>query len=127
MDLVQKFKHEQNELPNCILIDEGNFLTKKHVIQLADIVDFLNVPVIVYGLKNDFRNELFEGSKYLLIYADKIEEIKTICPYCDKKATMVLRFKNGIPVFEGKQIEIGGNDKYVSVCRKCYRSIIEEI
>lgn len=117
-NIVKKY-----ELIDCVLIDEGNFLTKNHIISLTDIVDILNIPVIVYGLKNDFKNELFEGSKYLLIYADKIEEIKTVCFYCNKKATMIVKFVNNIPIYDGNQIEIGGNDKYRSVCRKCYKEI----
>ena len=72
------------------------------------------------GLKNDFRNELFEGSKYLLLLADKIEEIKTICWYCSKKATMVIRTIDGKPVYEGEQLQIGGNETYIPVCRKHY-------
>lgn len=106
--------------PHCILVDEGQFLTRAQVIALTRIVDELNIPVIVYGLKNDYRNQLFSGSEALLLLADKIEEVKTVCWYCEKKATMLLKFKDGQPVNEGPQIEIGGNDKYVSVCRKCY-------
>lgn len=75
---------------------------------------------MAFGLKNDFRNELFEGSKYLLLLADKIDEIKTICQFCSKKATMVLRTTNGKPIYEGKQIQIGGNETYIPVCRKHY-------
>lgn len=107
--------------PNCVLLDESQFLEKEHVFQLAKIVDELNIPVIAYGLKNDFRNELFEGSKYLLLYADKLEEMKTICWFCAKKATMVLRVDDkGKPVYTGEQIMIGGNDHYYPVCRKCH-------
>lgn len=106
--------------PYCILIDEAQFLEKHHVKQLAQIVDQLGIPVMAFGLKNDFRNELFEGSKYLLLYADKIEELKTICWFCHKKATMNLRVLNGKPVYEGEQIQIGGNEAYFPVCRKHY-------
>ncbi|WP_163655054.1 thymidine kinase [Listeria sp. PSOL-1] len=107
--------------PYCVLIDESQFLQKEHIFQLAKIVDELKIPVIAYGLKNDFRNELFEGSKYLLLYADKIEEMKTICWFCAKKATMVLRVDNeGKPVYAGEQILIGGNDNYYPVCRRCH-------
>lgn len=109
-----------NPLPYCVLIDESQFLSKQNVYELARVVDELEVPVMAFGLKNDFQNELFEGSKYLLILADKIEEIKTICQYCSKKATMVLRTDNGKPVYEGAQIQIGGNETYISVCRKHY-------
>ncbi|MBE6038044.1 MAG: thymidine kinase [Anaerofustis stercorihominis] len=106
----------------CILIDEGQFLTRKQVQELTQIVDYMDIPVIVYGLKNDFSNNLFEGSEALLIYADKIEEIKTICWFCNKKATMVLRVVDGKPVYVGEQIMIGGNDSYIPVCRRCYGS-----
>ena len=108
------------EKPYCVLIDEAQFLSRHHVYDLARVVDELNVPVIAFGLKNDFRNELFEGSKYLLLLADKIDEIKTICQFCSKKATMVLRTTNGKPVYEGEQIQIGGNETYIPVCRKHY-------
>lgn len=106
----------------CVLIDEAQFLTKEHILQLARVVDELNIPVMAFGLKNDFTNELFEGSRYLLLYADKIEEIKTICWFCDKKASMNLRFVQGKPVYEGEQIQIGGNESYLPVCRKCYHN-----
>lgn len=108
------------EKPYCVLIDESQFLTKQHVYDFARVVDDLHVPVMAFGLKNDFRNELFEGSKYLLLLADKIDEIKTICQYCSKKATMVLRTVHGKPVYEGEQIQIGGNETYIPVCRKHY-------
>jgi thymidine kinase len=116
------FERVQELDPNasCVLIDEAQFLTKKHVFQLAEIVDELNIPVIAFGLKNDFQNHLFEGSEYLLLYADKIEEMKTICWFCGKKATMNLRFHDGKPVYEGEQIQMGGNESYYPVCRKHY-------
>ena len=105
----------------CILVDEVQFLQKEHVIQLTRIVDELGIPVMGFGLKNDFQNELFEGSRYILIYADKIEEMKTICWFCHKKATMNLRVDaNKKPVYTGDQIQIGGNDTYYPVCRKCH-------
>ncbi|HJE27357.1 thymidine kinase [Limosilactobacillus pontis] len=104
----------------CVLIDEAQFLKKYHVLQLIKIVDELNIPVMTFGLKNDFKNELFEGSKYLLIYADKIEEMKTICWFCPHKATMNLRIHDGKPVYEGEQVQIGGNESYYPVCRKHY-------
>ncbi|GAA3610714.1 thymidine kinase [Secundilactobacillus similis] len=109
-----------NPKANCVLIDEAQFLTKEHVFQLAQIVDELKIPVMAFGLKNDFRNELFEGSKYLLLYADKLEEMKTICWFCAKKATMNLRFHDNQPVYEGEQVQIGGNEAYYPVCRKHY-------
>ncbi|MBF8969449.1 MULTISPECIES: thymidine kinase [unclassified Streptococcus] len=112
-------EQKQEEL-YCVLIDEAQFLKRHHVFALARVVDELDIPVMAFGLKNDFRNELFEGSKYLLLFADKIEEIKTICHYCSKKATMVLRMQDGSPMYDGEQIQIGGNETYVSVCRKHY-------
>ena len=104
---------------DCVLVDEAQFLKKHHVQELVEIVDSFECPVMCYGLKNDFRNELFEGSQYLLVYADKIEEIKTIC-WCGRKATMVARISDGRIVRTGDQIVIGGNDMYVSLCRKHY-------
>ena len=104
---------------DCVLVDECQFLRKHHVQELAEIVDTFEVPVMAYGLKNDFRNELFEGSYYFLVYADKIEEIKTIC-WCGRKATMVARIKDGKIIKQGEQIMLGGNDLYVSLCRKHY-------
>lgn len=108
------------EKPYCVLVDECQFLTRANVYDLARVVDELDVPVMAFGLKNDFKNDLFEGSQYLLLLADKIEEIKTICQYCSKKATMVLRIKDGKPVYEGEQVQIGGHESYISVCRKHY-------
>lgn len=119
-NILDIFLRENEKHPiDCVLVDEGQFLKKHHVEELVEIVDSLNVPVMVYGLKNDFRNELFEGSYYLLVYADKIEEIKTIC-WCGRKATMVARIEDGKLVKEGEQILVGGNNMYVSLCRKHY-------
>ncbi|WEK55513.1 MAG: thymidine kinase [Candidatus Cohnella colombiensis] len=106
----------------CVLIDEAQFLTKQQVLQLTQVVDELDIPVMAFGLKNDFQNHLFEGSYNLLIQADKIEEIKTICWYCARKATMVIRFRDDVPVNEGQQIQIGGNEDYKPVCRRCYNA-----
>ncbi|RXT08696.1 thymidine kinase [Ammoniphilus sp. CFH 90114] len=110
----------QQELPHCVLVDEGQFLSAAHVVQLTHIVDKLNIPVIVYGLLKDFKNQLFEGSRAILCEADKIEEIKTVCVYCNKKATHILKYKEGQPVYSGETIEIGGEETYSSVCRKHY-------
>ena len=104
----------------CVLIDEAQFIHKHHIFEAARVVDELHIPVMAFGLKNDFRNELFEGSKYLLLYADKIEEMKTICWFCAKKAIMNLRIHDGQPVYEGKQVLIGGNESYYPVCRHHY-------
>ena len=112
-------KENERQHIDCVLVDECQFLKKHHVQELVEIVDSCNTPVICYGLKNDFRNELFEGSYYMLVYADKIEEIKTIC-WCGRKATMVARVVDGKIVKSGDQIVVGGNDLYVSLCRKHY-------
>ncbi len=111
---------QTNPNASCVLIDEAQFLEKHHVLEAAQVVDELHIPVMTFGLKNDFRNELFEGSKYLLLYADKIEEIKTVCWFCHRKAIMNLRINNGRPVYEGDQIQIGGNESYYPVCREHY-------
>ncbi|MCP8967942.1 thymidine kinase [Ectobacillus ponti] len=109
--------------PYCVLIDEVQFVSEQHVKQLAQIVDELDIPVMGFGLKNDFQNQLFEGSKYMLLYADKIEEMKTICWFCAKKAVMNLRVDGqGRPVYTGEQIQIGGNDTYYPVCRKHHKN-----
>lgn len=104
---------------DCVLVDEAQFLKRHHVEELVEVVDSFDCPVICYGLKNDFSNQLFEGSYYLLVYADKIEEIKTIC-WCGRKATMVARVVDGRVVRTGDQIMIGGEEMYVSLCRKHY-------
>lgn len=104
----------------CILIDEAQFLTVDQVKQAATVVDELEIPVMAFGLKNDSQNHLFAGSEALLIYADKIEEMKTICWFCRKKATMNLRITNGQADYGGEQIQIGGNESYYPVCRKHY-------
>jgi thymidine kinase len=105
----------------CILVDEAQFLKKIQVEQLCEITDKLNIPVLAYGIRTDFRAEPFEGSLYLLAWADILIEIKTIC-HCGKKATMNLRISDqGNPVRSGKQIEIGGNERYVATCRKHFK------
>jgi thymidine kinase len=100
----------------CIIIDEAQFLTKEQVQQLTQIVDEYNIPVICYGLRTDFQGNLFEGSQWLLAWADSIEEMKTIC-WCGKKAIMNARIKDGKAIKVGDQIELGANDKYISLCR----------
>src|SRR5699024_2368011 len=88
------------------------------------LVGNYGINVMSYGLRNDSFNELFEGSKYLLIYADNIKEVKTVCWYCNKKAIMNLRFnERGEPAYSGEQADIGGNEKYLPVCRKCYHAV----
>lgn len=110
---------------SCILIDEAQFLTKEQVWQLTDIVDYLGINVIVYGLRSDYLGEPFEGSIYLMTLADKIEELKTICEFGDK-ASINMRLLNGEPVFEGEQVQIGGNESYLPVCRKHFKKLKKE-
>jgi len=117
---VSKALKNNNNI-KCVLLDEAQFLTKDQVLQLAYITDDFHLPVLTYGLRTDFKGEPFEGSKYLLALADNLIEIKTIC-HCGKKAIMNLRVDaNGDAVNEGAQVEIGGNERYVAVCRKHYR------
>ena len=112
--------HEAKRV-HCVLVDEAQFLSKEQVRGLTDVADFLDIPVLCYGLRTDFRGELFEGSHYLLAWADDIKEIKTMCP-SGRKATMVLRVnQDGAVVREGAQIEIGGNERYVSVSRRFFK------
>lgn len=101
---------------NCVIIDEAQFLTKQQVYHLTRLVDNDRIPVICYGLRADFRGELFEGSQYLLAWADTIEEVKTIC-WCGKKAIMNARYQGNKILKEGEQVEVGGNDRYISLCR----------
>ncbi|MDH3588970.1 MAG: thymidine kinase [Gammaproteobacteria bacterium] len=106
---------------DCLLIDEAQFLSKKQVFQLGDVTDELDIPVLAYGLRTDFQGEPFEGSKYLLAWADNLKEIKAICD-CGSKATMVIRLDEaGNTICDGSQIEIGGNDRYLSLCRRHFR------
>jgi len=104
----------------AVLIDEAQFMTPEQVLQLTHVVDDLNIPVLAFGLKNDAFNHLFAGSEALLIYADKIEEMKTLCSFCGRKATMNLRVADGLPVYEGEQVQIGGDESYLPVCRRHY-------
>lgn len=114
-------QHLAKEKLHCILIDEAQFLTKQQVYQLTEVVDKLKIPVLCYGLRTDFQAELFEGSRYLLAWADQLEELKTIC-YCGRKAGFVIRMnEKGEAVKDGDQIQIGGNDTYLSVCRQHYK------
>ena len=105
---------------DCLLIDEAQFLNKDQVAQLGRLVDEEGIPVLTYGIRTDFLGEAFEGSRYLMAWADEIKEIKTIC-HCGKKATMNARVDaSGKMEKEGEQIEIGGNERYVSLCRSCF-------
>ncbi|MBT1450621.1 thymidine kinase [Glaciecola sp. XM2] len=112
-----KALHESSAL-GCVFIDEAQFLNKAQVQQCLKIVDELDVPVLAYGLRTDFQGETFEGSLHLLAWADKLSELKTVC-HCGRKANFVARLNaHGEVIKDGDQIEIGGNDKYVSLCRK---------
>jgi thymidine kinase len=113
---------------SCILIDEAQFLSKEQVRQLGQVADKLNYPVMCYGIRTDFRGELFEGSAELLALADNLIELKTICSLCSRKATMVVRKdENGKIVTEGSKIVVGGNDIYMPVCRKHYQKLTKLI
>lgn len=120
-ECVQERLSSQNI--HCVLVDEAQFLNKDQVFQLTEIVDRLSIPVLCFGLRTDFRGELFEGSRYLLAWADQLDELKTIC-HTGKKATMVVRVDNeGYALREGSQVEIGGNERYVSVSRKEFKDV----
>ncbi|MCG7531717.1 thymidine kinase [Psychrobium sp. MM17-31] len=109
---------------HCALVDECQFLTKEQVKQLCRVVDELNVPVLCYGLRTDFMGEPFQGSLYLMSWADKLIELKTIC-HCGRKASMVVRMdEQGNALSSGSQVEIGGNDKYVSMCRQHFSELV---
>ncbi len=109
--------HAANPI-NCVLIDEAQFLSEDQVWQLAKVADEIRLPIMCYGLRTDFRGKLFPGSAALLAIADNVKEIKTLC-WCGRKATMTLRVsKKGAAVTRGAQVEIGGNDRYVSLCRQ---------
>ncbi len=110
---------------HCVLVDEAQFLSKRQVWQLTEVVDRLDIPALAYGLRTDFRGELFEGSQYLLAWADHLTEIKTIC-HTGRKATMVVRVdEQGRALTEGPQVQIGGNERYVSVSRIEFKNITE--
>ncbi|WP_394178835.1 thymidine kinase [Marinomonas posidonica] len=111
---------------SCILIDEAQFLTKQQVYALSEVVDKMGIPVLAFGIRTDFQGELFAGSQALLAWSDKLIELKTVC-HCGSKATMVIRVnEQGIPVKEGAQVEIGGNDRYLSVCRKHFKEAVRD-
>ncbi|MEC7079359.1 MAG: thymidine kinase [Pseudomonadota bacterium] len=113
-----------NKTLHCVLVDEAQFLTRAQVYQLCEVTDSLDIPVLAYGLRTDFRGEPFEGSKYLLAWSDNLRELKAIC-HCGAKATMVIRLdESGNPVQEGSQVEIGGNDRYVSLCRRHFKALL---
>jgi len=122
-DLLEmvKQRHQDQNL-HCVLVDEAQFLTEDQVWQLAAVADDLGIPVMCYGLRTDFQGKLFPGSAALLSIADDLREIRTIC-WCGKKATMVVRLGvDGQPLDDGDQVDIGGNDKYISLCRHHWKT-----
>ncbi|MGB2064648.1 Thymidine kinase [Marinomonas gallaica] len=123
-ELILK-RHHQASI-GCVLVDESQFLTKEQVYQLSEVVDRLDIPVLAFGIRTDFRGELFPGSQALLAWSDKLIELKTIC-HCGSKANMVIRVDaEGRAIKEGTQIEIGGNDRYISVCRKHFKEAMKD-
>jgi thymidine kinase len=121
-NVLDLFKNQLNEKEkiDCVLVDEAQMLKPKHIDQLREIVNEFKTPVICYGLRVSYTMELFEASKRLFELADKLEEIKTICWYCNSKATHNLKLVDGKPCYEGNPIEIGGLEKYLPVCYSCY-------
>ena len=119
LNLIQK--EQQRRGVDCVMVDESQFLTRDQVFQLSEVADKLGIPVLCYGLRTDFQGNLFEGSQHLLAWADELKELKTIC-HCGRKATMVIRVdESGEPIRQGAQKEIGGNDKYVALCRQHFK------
>ncbi|MGD8385388.1 MAG: thymidine kinase [Lysobacterales bacterium] len=123
-DLFEACRAELRECNvHCVLVDEAQFLSREQVYQLTEVVDRLDIPVLCFGLRTDFRGELFEGSTYLLAWADQLEEIRTIC-HTGRKATMVVRIdEHGYALKEGAQVDIGGNERYVSVSRAEFKNV----
>ncbi len=121
-NLLDITRQHMEEAPlHCIMVDEAQFLTRRQVFELGEITDQLEIPVLAFGIRTDFQGEPFEGSKYLLAWADNLKELKAIC-HCGKKATMVIRMdESGTTVTEGAQVEIGGNDRYISMCRRHFK------
>ncbi|WP_137166253.1 thymidine kinase [Salinimonas lutimaris] len=118
------FNHQRHQPLDCIFIDEAQFLTKEQVRQLVEVVDELDIPVLAYGLRTDFLGETFEGSHYLMAWADKLAELKTVC-HCGRKASFVVRLDDeGKAVTAGDQVQIGGNDRYESMCRKHFKQLV---
>ncbi len=125
--LIELVRRSHFEAPvACVFVDEAQFLTRRQVQELGEIADDEHIPVLAYGLRTDFLGNLFEGSQHLLAWADVLTEIKTVC-HCGRKATMVLRIDGqGKPVRSGEQIKIGGNESYVSVCRRHFKQGLAE-
>ena len=120
-----KAQHEQEKIA-CVFVDEAQFLAEEQVWQLARVADRIGIPVMAYGLRTDFQGKLFPGSMALLAIADELREVRTIC-HCGRKATMVVRLDaEGRVIREGAQIEVGGNEKYVSYCRTHWEDLMNE-
>ncbi|MDG2237517.1 MAG: thymidine kinase [Arenicellales bacterium] len=126
VDLRQLVVREGGEQAvHCVLVDEAQFLSAQQVGQLTEVVDTLDIPVLAYGLRTDFLGELFEGAKLLLALADELREIKTVC-HCGRKAIMTVRFDGkGRPMRAGDQIQIGGNETYISMCRRHFKESLQ--
>ena len=126
-DLYEKIESRLKEGPvACVFVDEAHFMEKKQVWQLAKAVDDFHIPVMCYGLRVDFRGELFPSSAALLAWADEMREVRTIC-HCGRKATMVVRNgPDGQPLMDGEQILVGGNETYVSLCRRHWREAVDD-
>ena len=121
-ELIAKLDEQQL---SCVLVDEAQFLSREQVDQLAELVDKLDLPVLCFGIRTDFQGELFSGSSRLLAIADKLFELKTVCS-CGRKATMTVRLDaQGNAISAGEQVEIGGNERYESKCRRHHRELIE--
>lgn len=124
-DEVDLFQRSFDDV-DCILVDEAQFLSKNLIDQLRNISLYKNIPVICYGLKNDFKNFLFEGSKRLMELADSIEEIKSTCFYCNKKASCNMKYVNNVPTNQGPSVELGCEEKYQASCYACYKKKLRE-
>lgn len=120
-DFIESFDEKTSQNYHAIIVDEAQFMTKEQVDFLSDIVDLHNIPVLCYGLRTDFQGNFFEGSKRLMEIADVIEEIPTVC-WCGKRAQFNARVIDGKIVREGEQVMLGGNETYISLCRKHYKT-----
>ena len=122
IDRETRFTSTQLKGLHCILIDEAQFLHAEFVDHLREVASFQDIPVICYGLRGDFRTHLFEGSRRLLELADQIEEIKSTCQDCNKKAVFNMRLVGGVATLEGPEIQLGGDESYIPVCHGCYKA-----
>lgn len=125
--MLQVSREHKEERISCVMVDEAQFLTREQVWQLSDVVDTLGIPVLCFGLRTDAFGQVFAGSEVLLGIADELSELKSICKRCEKKANMQLRLDgDGLPVKSGSQVQVGGNDRYLSVCRKHYKALMKD-